>query len=48
MRVTAPDIDLDIAPEIYERVMRYMREKYGEYAICAISTKMRMGALQAL
>lgn len=47
-RKTAPDIDIDIAPQIYGRVLAYCRERYGEKAIGVISTKIRMGALQAL
>ena len=47
-RKTAPDIDTDIAPMAYERVIEYCRNQYGELAVCAISTKLRMGALQAL
>lgn len=47
-RITAPDIDIDIAPQIYEKVIDYAKKKYGVEAISAISTKMRMGALQAL
>lgn len=47
-RITAPDIDIDIAPQIYEKVIDYAKKKYGVQAISAISTKLRMGALQAL
>ena len=47
-RKTAPDIDIDIAPKIHERVLAYCKEKYGEKAVVMLSTKIRMGALQAL
>lgn len=43
-RVSSPDIDADLSPEVRERVLEYVKQKYGEEAVCCIMTK---GALKA-
>ena len=47
-RKTAPDIDIDIAPTIYDKVLAYCKSRYGDEAVSGISTRIRMGAMQAL
>lgn len=37
-RVSMPDIDVDFDPENRERVIDYVRQKYGEDAVCQIIT----------
>ena len=37
-RVSMPDIDSDIANAIREKVIGYVRHKYGEHAVCGIMT----------
>ncbi len=37
-RVTMPDIDSDFAPEVRGKVLDYVKHKYGEAAVCCIST----------
>jgi DNA polymerase-3 subunit alpha len=37
-RVTMPDIDVDICQEGRDRVIQYVREKYGEDKVCQIIT----------
>ena len=37
-RVTMPDIDTDVATSIRPLVIRYIKEKYGERAVCSIAT----------
>lgn len=37
-RVSAPDIDVDFSPEIRDKVIEYLKQKYGEEAICHIMT----------
>lgn len=38
-RVTMPDIDSDIAIDIRQLVINYIRHKYGENAVCQIMTR---------
>ena len=37
-RVTMPDIDSDFAPDIRNKVIDYVRYKYGDKAVCCIMT----------
>ena len=37
-RVTMPDIDTDVATSIRPLVIRYIKERYGERAVCSIAT----------
>lgn len=43
-RVSMPDIDTDFSPDIREKVINYVRYKYGEEAVCMILT---FGSMQA-
>lgn len=38
-RVSMPDIDSDFSPAIRDKVMDYVKHKYGEDAVCGITTK---------
>lgn len=38
-RVTMPDIDSDFRPDIRDKVIDYVKAKYGEDAVCSIMTK---------
>lgn len=37
-RVTSPDIDADLSKEVRGKVIEYIKEKYGEKAVCSIMT----------
>lgn len=43
-RVTMPDIDTDIAVDIRQQTIRYIKNRYGENAVCCIATQ---GTLKA-
>ena len=47
-RVSPPDIDSDIASEIRDKVIDYIKHKYGEEAVCCIMTKTRLQAKAAI
>ena len=47
-RVSMPDIDSDFSPEIREKVINYVRYKYGEDAVCMILTTGRLWARKAI
>lgn len=47
-RVSPPDIDSDIASEIRDKVIEYVKHKYGENAVCGIMTKQRQQAKAAI
>ena len=47
-RVSSPDIDVDFAPSIRDEVIEYVKEKYGEAAICCITTKGTYAAKKAI
>ncbi|MDR1320420.1 MAG: DNA polymerase III subunit alpha [Gracilibacteraceae bacterium] len=47
-RVSMPDIDIDFDPEGREKVIGYVREKYGEDRVCQIITFGTMGARAVL
>ena len=47
-RKTMPDIDIDLAPFIRERVLQYLRDKYGANAVCGIIEPVRYKAKEAL
>ena len=47
-RVSPPDIDSDIASEIRDRVIDYIKYKYGEEAVCCIMTKNKLMAKAAI
>lgn len=38
-RISMPDIDSDFEPEVREKVIQYVINKYGEAAVCCIVTK---------
>ena len=40
-RITTPDIDIDVAPQYRDRLIRYLKEKYGEervFPVCSLRT----------
>ena len=40
-RITTPDIDIDVAPQDRDRLIRYLKEKYGEervFSVCSLRT----------
>lgn len=40
-RITTPDIDIDVAPQDRDRLIRYLKEKYGEervFPVCSLRT----------
>lgn len=47
-RVTMPDIDSDVAPEVRPFVIEYIKNKYGEKAVCQILTRGFFGAKSAI
>ena len=47
-RKTMPDIDIDLAPFIRERVLQYLRDKYGANAVCGIIEPVRYKAKEAV
>lgn len=38
-RVSSPDIDADFSEEVRGRVLEYVKQKYGNNAVCCITTK---------
>lgn len=47
-RVTMPDIDVDLSTKIRGKVIEYIKNRYGEKAVCAITTKNRYGIKSGL
>lgn len=47
-RVSMPDIDSDIASAIRPLIIRYLKWKYGERAVCSIGTELTYGARNAI
>jgi DNA polymerase-3 subunit alpha len=47
-RVTPPDIDIDFSDDKRERVISYVREKYGRDSVCRITTFGRMATRSAV
>ena len=47
-RRTMPDIDIDLAPFVRERVLQYLRDKYGANAVCGIIEPVRYKAKEAI
>lgn len=47
-RVTSPDIDVDFSKEVREKVWEYVRQKYGENAVCGIYAKDTLAAKAAI
>lgn len=47
-RVSMPDIDTDISTSHRELLIKYIKKKYGERAICAISTETTYGPKNAI
>ena len=47
-RVSMPDIDSDFSPEIREKVIDYVRYKYGDEAVCMIVTFGLLGAKKSI
>lgn len=47
-RVSMPDIDTDIASSIRPLLIKYLKWKYGEKAICSIGTELTYGAKNAI
>lgn len=47
-RVSMPDIDSDFAKEIRDKVVDYVRGKYGEKAVCNIITKSTLAGRAAI
>lgn len=47
-RITTPDIDIDVAPQDRDRLIRYLKEKYGEervFPVCSLRTGYQVSAL---
>lgn len=47
-RVTMPDIDTDVKTSLRPIIIRYLKWKYGEKAVCSIMTKMKYAAKAAI
>lgn len=47
-RVTSPDIDADLSMEVRGKVLEYVKGKYGEDAVCCITTKDTLAAKAAV
>lgn len=47
-RISSPDIDVDLAYEVREETLNYVRQKYGEEAVCCITTKGTLAAKNAI
>lgn len=47
-RVTLPDIDTDVKTSLRPYIIRYLKWKYGEKAVCSIMTKTTYGAKEAI
>lgn len=47
-RVTMPDIDTDVKRMLRPYIIKYLKWKYGEHAICSIATKTTYGAKNAI
>lgn len=47
-RVSMPDIDTDIATRLRPTVIKYLKWKYGEKAVCSIATETTYGAKGAI
>ena len=47
-RISSPDIDVDLAYEVREKTLDYVRQKYGEEAVCCITTKGTLAARNAI
>ena len=47
-RVSPPDIDSDIASSIRDKVIEYVKHKYGENAVCCIMTRQTQQAKAAI
>lgn len=47
-RVSMPDIDSDFRPDIRNRVLDYVKHKYGEKAVCCIMTRNTQQAKAAI
>lgn len=47
-RVSMPDIDSDLSPEVRPLVIEYVRKRYGKGAVCSIITKGTVAAKNAL
>jgi len=47
-RVSSPDIDVDFAQYVREAALNYVKQKYGEEAVCCILTKGTLAARSAI
>ena len=47
-RVTSPDIDADLSMEVRGKVLDYVKAKYGDDAVCCITTKDTLAAKAAI
>lgn len=47
-RVSMPDIDTDIATRLRPTIIKYLKWKYGEKAVCSIATETTYGAKGAI
>lgn len=47
-RVSMPDIDTDIATSLRPYMIKYLKWKYGERAVCSIATELTYGAKNAI
>ncbi len=47
-RVSMPDIDTDIPTSLRPTIIRYLKWKYGEKAVCSIATELTYGAKAAI
>lgn len=47
-RVSSPDIDADLSNEVRDKVLEYVKGKYGEEAVCCIMTKGTLAAKAAV
>jgi DNA polymerase-3 subunit alpha len=47
-RVSMPDIDTDVASQVRPYLIRYIKDRYGENAVCSIATETTYGAKSAI
>ena len=47
-RVSMPDIDSDISPDVRDLLIEYIKKRYGEEAVCCIATRGTQAAKEAI
>nr|MCR5625541.1 DNA polymerase III subunit alpha [Lachnospiraceae bacterium] len=47
-RVTMPDIDVDISTSLRPTIIKYLKWRHGENAVCSIATELTYGAKNAI